>query len=924
MKRMILFGIVLCAILISASWRMATAVSQPRPPQPQSLIVNPQSSIAALVPWRCGRWFLSGVNVPWQDGAYGADFGTVEEWGNYHAYDPAATAQMFANLHAAGVNTVRWWVFTDGRGAPEFDSDSGGSVTGLDANFLPSIESAITLAAQHDIYLVFNLWDFGMLDDENPGDGEHAGGHTDLIVEAAKRQSFINNALIPMLNHPIAGAGYTVGTHPNVIAWDIINEPEWGIIESGGVDPDISNPVTLAQMQRFVAEIAAAIRQHSDQLITVGSASLKWNSDTVLGGTANWWADEDLTPFAANGHLDFYQVHYYGWMDGDEVTWSYSPLFQSAADAGLDKPTVIGEMPLNAIGLDVSLAEALDTIYTNGYAGVWLWAYEDDGSGAFGVWPTGQPELSAFNQAHVGETAVTDQCALTDLTLYDDALAPGWQDWSWDSTTDLNQAAIIHSGAAAAAVTFNAPWAGFSLRADAPLDPSPYSHLSFWIYGAVGGGELQLYTQPTDAGAPGPAYTFTPPAATWSEITVPLTTLGSPAAIARINIQDSTGAAQPTFYLDDIRLYNSAPPPPSGGLPDPLADRVLGQLDFDSNSSGSGMDKFDWPSGTAVAPNGALYVVDYRNNRVQRFPSAAAFMAGDAADLSIVSSSPGVPLIGPESVVVDTQGNVYIAETENHRVLIYPPGETTQASVVIGQYGMACPAGQTTFFFPRGLALDSNGRLYVTDQFHYRVLIFTPPFTSGMLASGVIGQPDLTACNPDGGGAVSGSGLNGPRGVALDSGDNLYVADSENNRVLKYAAPLTNGEMATAVLGQPDFTANTAGSGDDQMHFPIDLALDSHDNLYVSDMFNHRVLAFGAGFSSGQAADQTYGTPRQIATNCYDNFPAAPVSQTLFYCPQGLAVDANDNLYLADALHHRVLAFDQPEHMLIYLPILRR
>ena len=91
MKRMILFGIVLCAILISASWGMATAVSQPRPHHPQSSIVNPQSSIAALVPWRCGSWFLSGVNVPWQDGAYGADFGTVEEWGNYHAYDPAAT-----------------------------------------------------------------------------------------------------------------------------------------------------------------------------------------------------------------------------------------------------------------------------------------------------------------------------------------------------------------------------------------------------------------------------------------------------------------------------------------------------------------------------------------------------------------------------------------------------------------------------------------------------------------------------------------------------------------------------------------------------------------------------------------------------------------------------------------------------------------
>ncbi|MCB8968661.1 MAG: cellulase family glycosylhydrolase [Ardenticatenaceae bacterium] len=772
MKRLMLFGIVLFLFLAIASWE--TAVAKPQPhiqPSP----VNPSSAINALVPWRCGNWYLSGVNVPWHNGAYGADFGTVEEWGNYHAYDATATAQMFANLHAAGVNTVRWWVFTDGRGAPEFDSNSGGGVTGLDANFLPSIESAITLAAQYDIYLAFNLWDFGMLDDEVPGDGEHAGGHTDLIVENAKRQSFINNALIPMLDHPIAGTSYTVGTHPNVIAWDIINEPEWGIVESGGVDPDISNPVTLAQMQRFVAEIAAAIHQHSNQLITVGSASLKWNSDTVLGGTANWWADEDLTPFAANGTLDFYQVHYYGWMNGDEITWSYSPLFQSAADAGLDKPTVIGEMPLNALDLGVSLASALDTIYANGYAGVWLWAYEDDGSGMFGTWPTSQAELSAFNQAHAAETAVSDQCS-------------------------------------------------------------------------------------------------TPPST----------------------------------------------------LPDTLPDRVLGQLDFNSNGSGTGMDKFNWPSGTAVAPDGKLYVIDYLNNRVQRFPDAATFMAGDAADLSIISSSPGNPLIGPESVAVDAQGNVYVAETENHRILIYPPDEAAQASIVIGQYGMGCPAGQTTFFFPRGLALDSNGNLYVADEFHYRVLIFQPPFTTGMLPSGVIGQPNFTSCDPDGGGAVSGSGLNGPRGVALDSDNNLYVADSENNRVLQFSAPLTNGETAVAVLGQSNMTNNSAGTGNDEMNFPIDLVVDSHDNLYISDMFNHRVLAFHPGFSSGQAADQTYGTPRQIATNCYDNFPAVPVSETLLYCPQGLAVDSNDNLYLADALHHRILAYDQPERIYVYLPLLRK
>lgn len=365
-----------------------------------------------LVPWLCGNWILSGVNVPWQNGGYGTDFGTVEEWNNYHAYSPTDTAEMFATLQANGVNTVRWWVFTDGRGVPEFDSTSGGGVTGLDANFLPSIESAITLAEQYNIYLIFALWDFGMLDDENISQGEHAGGHTDLIVEAAKRQSYLTNALIPLLQHPITNTPYRVGTHPNVLGWDIINEPEWGIIESGAVDAEISQPVTLAQMQQFVAEQSAVIHQYTNQLVTVGSASLKWNSDTALGADGNWWSDADLTPYAADGYLDFYQVHYYGWMNGDEVTWSYSPLFNTTADAGLDKPTIIGEMPANAVDLGVTLPQALDTIYTNGYAGFWTWSYEDDGSnGFFGTWEDSQPAVLAFNQAHPTEVGITSQCS---------------------------------------------------------------------------------------------------------------------------------------------------------------------------------------------------------------------------------------------------------------------------------------------------------------------------------------------------------------------------------------------------------------------------------------------------------------------------------------------------------------------------------
>ncbi len=507
-----------------------------------------------------------------------------------------------------------------------------------------------------------------------------------------------------------------------------------------------------------------------------------------------------------------------------------------------------------------------------------------------------------------------------DLIIYDDALAAGWEDWSWDSTVNFASGAPVYEGMKAAAVTFDAPWAGFSLRTSPPLAANGYTHLEFWIYG--NGRSQSLYTQPTDAGPPSPAYNFTPAANAWTQVSVPLSAFGSPSAIARINLQDDSGAAQPPFYLDAMRLTAD------GGtiLPfaDFLADRVLGQPDFDSGSSGTAVGQFDWPSGVAAGPDGKLFVVDFRNNRVVRYPAAVDF--SQPPDLVLDTSNGVTPLNGPESVAVDGSGYVYVAETLAHRVLIYPP-DNTVATVAIGQYGLGCPAGTLTFNFPRGLALDGNGRLFVADQFHHRVLIFTPPFSSGMNPSGVIGQSSLTACEPNGGGAnpTNQSGLWGPRGVALDGADNLYVADSENNRVLQFAAPLSDGQAAAFVFGQPNFSNSGQGSTLAQMHFPIDLALDAAGNLYASDMFNNRVLGFMPPFSSGQAADFLFGDPRVTGSNCYDDFPTLPVGQTLFYCPQGLAFDDQGSLYLADALHHRVLAFDRPGlNEAVYLPLITR
>jgi hypothetical protein len=144
----------------------------------------------------------------------------------------------------------------------------------------------------------------------------------------------------------------------------------------------------------------------------------------------------------------------------------------------------------------------------------------------------------------------------TTITIYDDDLASGWTEtWSWDTTLDLDSATTVHAGTSAIAATSNKGWSGLSLRVETPIATSGYTAVAFWIYG--NGAPLGLYLQSIDAGPAGPIHLFTPPDGEWSEVEVPLTTLGSPAQIARITWQTQGNNPQPVYYVDDIRLLGA-------------------------------------------------------------------------------------------------------------------------------------------------------------------------------------------------------------------------------------------------------------------------------------------------------------------------------------------------------------------------------
>ena len=151
-----------------------------------------------------------------------------------------------------------------------------------------------------------------------------------------------------------------------------------------------------------------------------------------------------------------------------------------------------------------------------------------------------------------------------DMAIYTDSLQNGWQDWGWSATRDFANGSVVHAGTQAIAVTITSGWGAFSLE-HSDINSASYSNLVFWIDGGAGGGQrLQVYAE-APLGTNHPAVQL-PRLATnaWQQVTLSLVALGvtNQPNFARFSIQDRSGGAQPTFYLDDIILTtNSAPLP---------------------------------------------------------------------------------------------------------------------------------------------------------------------------------------------------------------------------------------------------------------------------------------------------------------------------------------------------------------------------
>jgi len=174
-----------------------------------------------------------------------------------------------------------------------------------------------------------------------------------------------------------------------------------------------------------------------------------------------------------------------------------------------------------------------------------------------------------------------------DSTVYADGLASGWEDWSWDATVNLASTAPVHGGNRAIATTITKAWGALRLHSNTVLSGSSYSAISFWIHGGASGGQaLQfIVLKPDDTNWDKP-FTVTPQANTWTQVTVPLSSVGSPAQIADLVWQDASGAAKPTFSVDDVVLIGAT----SGG------GSTFAPMQFNENANVGGFQSnlFSW------------------------------------------------------------------------------------------------------------------------------------------------------------------------------------------------------------------------------------------------------------------------------------------------------------------------------------------
>lgn len=291
---------------------------------------------------------------------------------------------------------------------------------------------------------------------------------------------------------------------------------------------------------------------------------------------------------------------------------------------------------------------------------------------------------------------------------------------------------------------------------------------------------------------------------------------------------------------------------------------------------------FNYPESVAVDATGTVFVgSDYGYDTITRLTSSGV--------MSVMpdGSATAEPFRFPAGLAVDPSGNLYVADCVNCKIRVISPSGDIRTLAGSGYAGWADGTGAASKFdYPKGLALDATGTLFVADTSHTIRKVSPSAVVTTLAGSATV--PSAT----DGAGASA--GFNSPVGVASDAAGNIYVADQGSSTIRK----VTPEGMVSTLAGSPSVPAGAAdGTGASaNFYHPASLAVDQLGTIFVADTWNHTIRKV----TSTGVVTTVAGVAKSFGTE------DGAGNQARFRLPGGVAVDATGHVYVSDTSNHTI------------------
>jgi uncharacterized protein (TIGR03437 family) len=292
--------------------------------------------------------------------------------------------------------------------------------------------------------------------------------------------------------------------------------------------------------------------------------------------------------------------------------------------------------------------------------------------------------------------------------------------------------------------------------------------------------------------------------------------------------------------------------------------------------------QFSFPGGICIDSSGNIYIADAGNNRIRKISNGTITTVagnGTAGYTGDNGTATNAELNNPTGVAVDSSGNIYIADSNNSVVRqVNTAGKiftfAGDNGAGAGYSGDTGNANQAQLNFPTAVAIDSANNLYIADSGNNVVRVVASNTINTVSAtSGTVVHPD---------------------GLAVDAAGNLYVADTDDRRIIK----VSNG-VFSVIAGneQVGFTGDDGPAINAEFDDPFGVAVDAAGYVYIADTFNGRIRKISLD-----------GTLSTIAGTGYPSYygDGGPAAGATLYFPHDVAVDASGNVYIADTVNHAI------------------